>query len=72
MEPEENEVPADEHGVHLNVDQAAPDSSSTGGLIYQNPGAMRTGFVAVWVDHQFVDQLRLGPACYNRCSFCRQ
>ena len=22
---------ADEHGVHLNVDQAAPDSSSTGG-----------------------------------------
>ena len=31
LEPEENEVPADEHDVHLNVDQAAPDSSSTGG-----------------------------------------
>ena len=31
LEPEENEVPSDEHGVHLNVDQAAPDSSSTGG-----------------------------------------
>ena len=31
LEPEENDVPSDEHGVHLNVDQAAPDSSSTGG-----------------------------------------
>ena len=31
LDPEEIEVPADEHGVHLNVDQAAPDSSSTGG-----------------------------------------
>ena len=31
FEPEENEVPADEHDVHLNGDQAAPDSSSTGG-----------------------------------------
>ena len=31
LEPEEKEVPADELDVHLNVDQAAPDSSSTGG-----------------------------------------
>ena len=31
LEPEEKEVRADEHDVHLNVDQAAPDSSSTGG-----------------------------------------
>ena len=31
LEPEEIEVLADEHDVHLNSDQAAPDSSSTGG-----------------------------------------
>ena len=31
LEPEEIEGLTDEHDVHLNVDQAAPDSSSTGG-----------------------------------------